>query len=351
MTSIMCADLAVVMPNPILIQLTRGRDVESSHRGALCVADASGEIVVSLGNVDAPIYPRSAIKVLQALPLVETRAAEKAGFANGELALACASHNGEGIHVDTARVMLSKCGLTPDALACGSHWPLDATAARALAAGGGTPCALHNNCSGKHAGMLALAVHLGVDVEGYQHSDHPVQQCIRCAIEEMTGEALSPQACAIDGCSVPTWAMALGPLAAAFARLTSSSGLSSERAAAAKRLLHACTSEPFMVEGTGRFGTGVMQKLGAAAFVKGGAEGVYCAAFPERGLGLALKIEDGARRGAEAVAATIIAGLFSDRIESAGDLYDMTLTNWNGRAIGEILPSRELAETVAQLNP
>jgi L-asparaginase II len=197
--------------------------------------------------------------------------------------------------------------------------------------------------------MLTLATHLEAGAKGYEHADHPVQQRIRQAIEEMTGEAASPEMCAIDGCSVPTWAMPLKGLARAFARLASLSGLSPERAAASKRLMHACTSEPQMVEGTGRFGSGVMRRLGAAAFVKGGAEGVYCAAFPEQGLGMAVKVDDGTKRGSEAVAAHVIASLFSNEINNAGELYDLQLTNWRGLRVGEIMPSEELGEAIACL--
>lgn len=337
------------MSNPNLIQLTRGNQVESIHRGAVCIVRANGEPVLELGDVDAMVYPRSAIKALQALPLVESGAADAAGFNDRELALACASHSGEDIHVETANAMLAKCGLSPAELACGPHWPLDPDAAYALAASGKKPVALHNNCSGKHAGMLALAIHLKADTDGYEQPDHPVQQRVRRTIEEMAGEVLSAQHCSADGCSVPTWAMPLRAIAVAFARLASAEGMDSARAEAAKRLVHACTSEPVMVEGAGRFGTGVMQKLGSAAFVKGGAEGVYCAAFPELGLGVAMKVDDGARRGAEAAAAFLISSLFAGQISRVDDLYETAVTTWQGRKVGEVQPSDELADAVARL--
>ncbi len=337
------------MPNPVLINLTRGNLVESFHRGAVCIVRAEGAPVVALGDIERPIYPRSAIKVLQALPLVESGAADAAGMSDKELALACASHNGEEFHVETAKAMLARSGLSVDALACGAQWPAREDAARSLAAQGQLPTPLHNNCSGKHAGMLALATHLEASAEHYESVDHPVQQRVRQTIEEMTGEAASPQMCAIDGCSLPTWAMPLKGLARAFARLASLTGLSPEREKAAKRLMHACTCEPQMVEGTGRFGSGVMRRLGAPAFVKGGAEGVYCAAFPEQGLGMALKIDDGMKRGAEAAAAHVIAALFPGEIKNADEIYDMTLTNWRGTNVGEITPSEALNETIACL--
>lgn len=337
------------MSNPVLINLSRAKLVESFHRGALCIARAQGAPAVALGDVERPIYPRSAIKVLQALPLVESGAADAAGFSDKELALACASHNGEDFHVEAAKAMLASSGLCEEALACGVQWPSRRDAAHAVAAKGLKPTQLHNNCSGKHAGMLALAIHLEAGAAQYESVDHPVQQRVRQTIEEMTGEAASPQMCAIDGCSLPTWAMPLKGLARAFARLASLTGLSREREAAAKRLMRACTSEPQMVEGTGRFGTGVMRRLGASAFVKGGAEGVYCAAFPQQGLGMALKIDDGTKRGAEAAAAHVIAALFPGDVKDANELYDMSLKNWRGTRVGEITPSEALSEAIAGL--
>ena len=337
------------MSNPVLINLTRGNLVESFHRGSICMVRGDGEPVLTLGDVERPVYPRSAIKALQALPLVESGAADAAGLNDKELALACASHSGEQVHVETARSMLAKSGLSEDALACGSQWPIGEEAARALAANGQEPNPLHNNCSGKHSGMLTLATHLKFLTQGYECPDHPVQQRIRQTIEEMTGEAAAPRMCAIDGCSVPTWAMPLRGLAQAFARLASLSGLSTERAVACKRLIHACTSEPHMVEGTGRFSTGVMRALGAAAFVKGGAQGMYCAAFPEHGIGMALKIDDGAGRGAQAAAAHVIAAVFAGKTGGAGDFFDPRLTNRRDLRVGEVLPSDELTDALAGL--
>ena len=337
------------MPNPVLINITRGSLIESFHRGSLCIVRADGEQLLALGDVTSPVYPRSAIKVLQALPLVESGAADAFGLSDAELALACASHNGEVVHAETASAMLTKLGLSHNDLACGSHWPMYEEAARELAKNCECPSTVHNNCSGKHAGMLTLATHLEAGVQGYERVDHPVQRHVRQAIEDMTGEAALPELCGIDGCSLPTWAMPLQGLGGAFARLASLSGLAPVRMAACKRLIHACTSEPQMVEGTGRFGTGVMRALGALVFAKGGAEGVYCAAFPEQGIGMALKMDDGARRGSEAVAAHVIASVLAGRVRDANELLTAQLTNWRGLNVGEILPSDELETALASL--
>lgn len=330
------------MANPILVTLTRGALVESFHRGAVAFIFADGEPHLILGDVDRTVYPRSAIKVLQALPLVESGAADAAGLTDKELALACASHSGEPFHIQAVQSILKKSGLVAEALSCGAHWPTNEEAARQLAVRGEKPGPLHNNCSGKHAGMLTLAKHIGANVAGYEKPDHPVQQLISKTIQEVTGHTISDEVCAIDGCSVPTWAVPLRALAHAFARLATGAGMTEIRQSAAERLFHACTNEPLYVEGTGRFGAGVMQRLGGAAFMKGGAEGVYCAAFPELGVGMALKIDDGAKRGAEAAAAFMVAAFLKDKVKAANDLYDMTLTNWGGQEIGEIVPSKEL---------
>lgn len=336
-------------PNPILVTLSRGRLVESFHRGAIAIIRADGNLAVETGDISRPVFPRSAIKVLQAMPLVESGAADAYDFDDKELALACASHSGEPVHARTARAMLDKLGLAPSALACGPQWPLEPGVARSLARSGEKPTALHNNCSGKHAGMLALAKHLGFDLEGYERPEHPIQVSIRELLEGLTGEELTRDVCGIDGCSVPTWAASLKGYARAFAKLANRKQFDGERREAADRLMHACTSEPQMVEGEGRFGTGVMRRLGGAVFVKGGAEGVYCAAFPEQGLGLALKIDDGARRAAEATAAFIVASIFADRIEDASELTDLTIRNWRGTHVGDIAPSDDLSRSLKKL--
>lgn len=337
------------MTNPVLVEFTRGQCVESFHRGAFAILNASGEIIASMGDIAQPVFPRSAIKVLQALPLVESGAAEAAGFGNKELALACASHSGEPVHVDVASAMLEKAGLSPDALACGEQWPLESGVARDLARSGGKPTQLHNNCSGKHAGMLAFARHIGADIKGYEKPDHPVQEAIRTALEELTGEKLGQDVCGTDGCSVPTWAASLTGFARAFASMAGKNWLSEKRREAFHQLMAACASEPHLVEGQGRFGTGIMRRFDSAAFVKGGAEGFYCAAFPEKGLGFALKIDDGARRGAEATAAFTMAAVLLGDVSRSGELYDRELKNWKGLKVGEINPSTELQTCLEKL--
>ena len=327
------------MNNPILVEVLRGTLVESRHRGAVAVADADGAAVLAIGDVTTPIFPRSAVKALQALPLVETGAADAYGFGDEELALACASHSGEAEHVAGVTRMLAKAGLDAAALRCGAHWPMAQSAVAMVARTTGEPSALHNNCSGKHAGFLCVACAKGIDHADYWRPQHPVQREVRAVLENLTGATLSDDRCAIDGCSVPTWAIPLQNLAHAFAKFGTGRGLAPERARAAARLRAACTQKPWHVAGTGRFCTEIMQLFGARVFVKTGAEGVYCGALPELGLGIALKCDDGAGRAAQAVMAAIIARFLplSDAERAAlAPFVRPTLRNWNGFEVGSL---------------
>ncbi len=327
------------MTNPILVEVTRGPLVESRHRGAVAVADAEGRNVLAVGDVGAPIFPRSAIKALQAIPPDRERgAAERYDFGDEELALACASHSGEPAHVAGVERMLAKAGLKPSALRCGAHWPIAQSAAYALARTG-TASALHNNCSGKHAGFLCLACAMGVERDEYFRPEHPVQRQVRAVLEDFTGAVLGQEVCAIDGCSVPTWAMPLQNLAHGFAKFGTGYGLSPARAAAAARLRQACATKPWFVAGTGRFCTEIMQLFGERVFVKTGAEGVYCGALPQQGIGIAVKCDDGASRAAQAIMAAVIARLLPlDGAERAALAAFMqpVLRNWNGFEVGAI---------------
>lgn len=326
------------MTNPVLVEVLRGALVESRHRGAVAVADADGGQVLAIGDVTTPIFPRSAIKALQAVPLVEEGAADRFGFGDEELALACASHSGEAGHVVGVERMLARAGLDASALRCSAHAPISQAAAVAVARAG-APTALHNNCSGKHAGFLCLACAIGVDTSDYFRPEHSVQRRVRAVLEDFTGAVLSQDRCAIDGCSVPTWAIPLENLARGFAKFGTGRGLSADRAQAAARLRQACANKPWFVAGTGRFCTDIMQRFGSRVFVKTGAEGVYCGALPELGLGIALKCDDGASRAAQAIMAALIARFLPlDAAERAALIPHMApvLRNWNGIEVGAL---------------
>jgi len=339
------AALGRTMTNPVLVEVLRGALVESAHRGAVCVADADGATVLALGDVEQPVFPRSAVKGLQALPLVETGAAERYGLGDEELAIACGSHGGEPEHVAVAERMLARAGLDAAALECGAHRPSHHASADALLRAGRAASALHNNCSGKHAGFLSVARHLGVDHRGYVEAAHPVQRAVKAAIEQFAGVALAHDTCGVDGCSVPTWAAPLAKLAHGFARFGTGRGVSPASALAAARLRAACARQPFFVAGTGRFSTVVMERLRERAFLKGGAEGVFCGALPDQGLGIAVKCDDGAARAAELVMALLLIRLMRlDPGEQAVvDRFAFPrLNNWNGIEVGRLRPTAEL---------
>jgi L-asparaginase II len=337
--------VAPSMANPILVETIRGARVESRHRGAVAVVDAAGTSVLALGDVEHLVYPRSAVKALQALVLVESGAAERFGLTDEHLALACASHGGEPAHVETVLGILAAAGLNAGALECGAHWPMHQPSGQALARSGAVAASVHNNCSGKHAGFLCAACALEVEPRGYVAASHPVQREVKARLESLAGLSIDSDHCAIDNCSVPTWALPLNALALAFARFGTGHGLAPKRARAAERLRAACAAKPWHVAGTGRFCTTVMEHFGARAFVKTGAEGVFCGALPEQGYGIAIKCDDGAGRAAEVVMAAVIARLLP---LGAGDhavldrLLRPTLRSWNGLKVGELRPSDAL---------
>ena len=334
--------------NPILVEALRGGIVESFHRGALAVVDAQGAVVHAQGDIERPVFPRSAIKVLQALPLVASGAADALGLADEELALACASHGGEAMHARTAAGMLTKAGLDADALECGAHWPYHDGALKALAAAGERPSALHNNCSGKHAGFVCLGCLMahaqGRDarefVRGYVQPEHPVMREVSAAIQATTGFDLVRATRGTDGCSIPTYAIPLRHLAHAFAKVATGQGLAPEHATAARRLREAVARAPQMVAGSGRFDSRVMERLRERVFCKVGAEGMYCAALPERGLGVAIKVDDGNNaRACEVVMAALIEALV--RLDDGEARFmrgfsDAPLVNWNGIEVGRL---------------
>ena len=336
--------------NPVLVEVWRGAAVESRHRGAYVVLDGAGGQVAAAGEVDARVFPRSAVKLLQALPLVASGAAERWGLSDAELALACASHNGEPQHVQTAAGALAKAGLDEAVLECGAHWPYLDTAQRALAQAGQQPCALHNNCSGKHAGFVCLGAHIGRPepgwLSGYVEPGHAVMREVGAALQAATGARLADAPRGVDGCSIPTYALPLRALALGFARVAGGVGLSAEHARAAQRLREAIARQPFMVGGTGRFDTRLMQQLGERVCCKVGAEGVYCAALPSLGLGVALKMDDGnnARAAEVAMAALLLRLLPLEGADLAlvEALAAPLLRNWRGIEVGRLSAAEAL---------
>ncbi|MDR6756059.1 L-asparaginase II [Mycoplana sp. BE70] len=334
------------MENPVLVEVTRGNRVESRHRGMVVAVDGDGKVVFSLGDIDAAVFPRSACKAMQALPLVESGAADAYGFGAKELALACASHNGEPEHVALAARMLAAAGRDVSALECGAHWSSDQRVLIDQARTIERPTALHNNCSGKHAGFICAACHSGTDPKGYVGYDHPIQAEIRGTMESLTGAALAHDNCGTDGCSIPTYAVPLKALAHGFAKMATGTGLAPGRARASKRLIDACMAEPFFVAGSRRSCTQLMQIAPGRIFAKIGAEGVFCAALPEKGIAIALKCEEGASRAADAMVAATLARFFDDTPEIKASLMahaNHAMHNWNGIHVGDIRVTGALA--------
>lgn len=342
-------------PNPVLVNVWRGGIVESAHRGAFAVVDAEGALHSQVGDIERPIFPRSAVKLLQALPLVASGAADALQLSNEELALACASHGGEAMHTRTAAAMLAKAGVDVQALECGSHWPYHETTVHEMARQGETPSALHNNCSGKHAGFVCLGCHLAGGqsefrgwLSGYVKPEHPVMREVSAALQATTGWELARSARGTDGCSIPTHAIPLRHLAHAFAKVATGQGLSPDHARAAARLRAACAAAPQMVGGSGRVDTRLMQHFGPRLCCKVGAEGVYCAALPEAGLGIAIKMDDGnTSRAAEAVLAALLQRLLPHTDDADARLLqaiaDAPMSNRNGLVIGRLTATSQLA--------
>jgi L-asparaginase II len=287
------------MSNPVLVNTLRGDVVESRHRGAIAVCDPSGRLLESWGDVESLVYPRSAIKPLQALPLVESGAADHFALDDSELALACSSHSAETAHTVRLRGWLQRLGLDEQALECGPHAPYHEATAAAMIRDGIAPGRVHNNCSGKHTGMLAICRFLDEPTRGYIERDHPAQQRWFEVLGELAGVDMRKLPWNRDGCGIPVVAMPLRSIAAAFARLAVPDDLPSPRADAAERLQAAIAANPRMIAGSGRLGSDVIARTGRRIIVKSGAEGVYTAALGERRLGIALKIDDGSGPAAE----------------------------------------------------
>ena len=288
-----------------LVELRRNGILESAHRGHVVICDQSG-IIEEWGNSSAIIFPRSSCKMLQALPLIESGAADASKLKMQHLALSCASHQGAHMHSSLAASWLEGIGMSEADLRCGSQKPDDFVTRAQMREALQSPCQLHNNCSGKHAGFLTLNQHLKGGSE-YIELDHPVQKAVKTAFEEMTGA--SSRGYGIDGCSAPNFTCEIGHLARAMAKMARPETLGGVRAKAAKRLVEAMITHPLLVAGEGRACSALMAAAEGKAAVKTGAEGVFVAILPERGIGVALKIEDGQTRASEAVIAAVLVRL------------------------------------------
>lgn len=329
------------LDNPVLVEVTRGTLVESVHRGAVAVANRQGEIVASLGDVDGQVYPRSALKPVQALPLVESGACDAYGLGSEEIALACASHSGEPMHTGRVEKWLARIECTEKDLACGPHASRYEPVREAMIREGRAPTRVHNNCSGKHTGFLSVARHWQIATDGYERVDHPVQRAVALALNELAGldgELLW----GVDGCAAPNFAAPLAGLARAMARMAGPEALGTERAAASRRIVAAMTAHPELVAGTGRVCTVLMRAGDGRVAVKTGAEGVYVAMLPGPGLGIALKIDDGGGRGAETAIAALLEKMGVVAGAAVRDIARAPILNTRGARVGERRPAPAL---------
>jgi L-asparaginase II len=324
--------------NPVLVRIWRGAAVESQHRGAWVLASAAGEVLESRGRFDAAFYARSAVKCLQALPLLETGAAERFGYDDADLALALASHNAEPAHTERVRGILERLGLGPEHLLCGAQPPGDPATRARLRERGERPTSLHNNCSGKHAGFLTLARHLGAPVGRYLDPEGAVQRLVRSAVLDMTGLAPEALGLAVDGCSAPTFRMSLVALATAFARLANPHALPAPRRAACERMLRAVERHPELIAGRHeRICTDIARVTRGRLFPKIGGEAVYAIGLRGAGRALALKIDDGAGRALHALVVELLrrhGGCTEAELAELDPWSGRRLVNWAGLEVG-----------------
>jgi L-asparaginase II len=327
--------------SPVVIEVTRGPMVESRHEGIACVVKSDGTVVEAWGDIDAPILPRSAVKPIQAIPFVESGAVERFGLTDENVALSCASHNGEARHVDTVRAWLKKVGLSDDDLECGAHASRLVWRVEELARANAAITGASNNCSGKHSGFLTTAVQHGEPTKGYIRYDHPVQRRVRAAFGDLAGVDADALPYGTDGCGIPTLAVPLKSLARAMATMADPSRLASKRVAAIQRIRKAMNAEPFMVAGTDRFCTRLNgARSGTALQAKGGAEGVYCCMLPDQGLGLAVKMWDGAGRATEVATAAILDRLGVLPTAEKDAMLHPAIKNVVGLLVGEVRPAK-----------
>ena len=344
----------MIKTSEILVEIRRGSIIESIHRGHLAIVDGDGEIVCSIGEPETVTFMRSAAKPFQAIPFLMSGAAERFGFSESEIALACGSHSGEPLHTETAAKMLAKAVLTEKDLRCGAHDPFNADLSRKMIAEQIPPNQLHNNCSGKHAAMLAFAKHTGANLENYESPENPIQARILETIEKFSGLHRNQIGFGTDGCAAPNFALPLKTMAQMYAKLVlPPKDFDGETREACRRIVSAIMSYPEMVGGslTERLDTEIMRAASGKIVSKIGAEGVYTAGILpspkyKRGLGIALKIEDGEDRRARPVATLEILKqlgiLEPEKSETLQNFAHLKLKNWRGERVGEVVPEFEL---------
>lgn len=317
-----------------MVELWRGGLFESSHAGHAVIWGPGG-VVQSWGDPAAVIFPRSSCKMIQALPLVESGAADAVGLTDRHLALSCASHQGDALHVEMTGRWLADLGLGEDALRCGAHEPYGRVERDRLIRADEAPCQLHNNCSGKHCGFVTMTQHMKAGPE-YVELDHPLQRAILAATEEVTGETVAGHG--IDGCSAPNFAVSISGLARAMASFAAASDGGDARARAMHRLTRAMSAHPELVAGEGRACTELMRAMNHKVAIKTGAEAVFVAIIPEQQIGVAVKIVDGGTRASEAAITSILVrlGVLDAAHPAAQKRLPAVQVNCRGLSVGEL---------------
>jgi L-asparaginase II len=328
-----------------IVTVSRGSHTESVHQGHIAIVDYKDNLVYSYGNPNHFTFIRSTAKPLQAIAVVESGATEH--FSSAEIALLCASHSGEMKHVELVQTILQKLQLPISALQCGVHEPFHKHSKELLLRQNEKPTALHNNCSGKHVGMLALAVHLHHPWQLYTDIDHPIQQCLLKTISEMSVTPMSEIEIGIDGCSVPVYGMSIRKLALAYARLGQPIQLSQTRSKACLRILGCLRKHPYYIAGSNRFDTQLIEATNGAIIGKMGAEGVFALTIPAKGWGIAIKVADGAER---ALYPTVIETLAQlnlldpQSLTALSSFHKPSIMNWQGAKVGSIVPCFQLIQ-------
>lgn len=325
-----------------LVHVTRGDLVESLHHGDIAVVNEAGELLYSVGDPERVSYIRSAAKPAQALPIVESGAADHYRLSDRELAVMCASHNAEAIHTETVLGILRKIGLSEAALQCGVHAPYDAEANEQLILAGRKPSPVHSNCSGKHSGMLTLAQHMGWPVEGYFRPDHPVQKAAKAAVAAMAGYPEDKIVIGTDGCGVPVFGMPVRNMAVIFAQLAKPVRQPAVRQEACRRIVRAMTGEPQMVAGRNRFNTDLLRAARGKIVAKSGAEGVFCVGVVGEGIGIAVKVDDGSSRAHPVVVTSILKQLGyldADAERELAKYLQPEVRNHRNEVVGRIVPA------------
>ena len=322
-----------------LVGVTRGGRIESIHHVAACALGARGDVLYAAGNIDTPVFLRSTAKPFIAAACVAAGVRERFGVSMEEIAVMAASHSGEDFHVRAVRSILEKIGLPEQALQCGAHLPYNESAAHAMLREGRHPSAVHNNCSGKHAGILALALALGADTATYLDAANPAQQQILALCARLSDENAATWPLGIDGCGIPVYATPLRKAALAFSRFATLNGIAERDAMALLVVRDAMVSYPEYVSGTNEFDAELMRAGSGNIACKAGAEGVHGAAVIDKGIGFASKVIDGSNRGRAPVTVGVLRrvdGLSQSQADALASFAHPILRNRAGTAVGEV---------------